>query len=82
MLTCADHFAAHTYIKSLCGTSKTNTVLYVDFISIKLEKNKGLRNLTFIKLIMTEWLTLVFFFPCAQVCWYLVMEDYKMLSPC
>ena len=26
-LTCANHFPVHTYIKSLCCTPKTNTVL-------------------------------------------------------
>lgn len=51
------------YIKSLCCIPKTHTVLYANCILIKLEKKKGLRNLTFIKLV-TVWLTLVVFFPC------------------
>lgn len=31
---CGDHFTVHTYIK-LCCTSKTNTMFYVNYISIK-----------------------------------------------
>lgn len=34
VLTNCDHFTVHTYTKSSCGTSKTNTMLYVNFVSI------------------------------------------------
>ena len=33
-----DHFTKYTYIESLGCTLKTNIVLYVNYISIKLEK--------------------------------------------
>ena len=33
-----DHFTIYTYIESLGCIPKTNTVLYVNYISIKLEK--------------------------------------------
>lgn len=32
---CGNNFAAYTYIRSLCCTPKTNTVLDVNYISIK-----------------------------------------------
>ena len=35
---CGGHFAVYTYIESLCCTPKTNKMLYVSYISIKLEK--------------------------------------------
>ena len=41
---CSDHFTIYTYIKSLYCTPETNTVLYVNYISIQLgEKRKAVK---------------------------------------
>ena len=32
---CGDHFAIYSYVESLCCTSETNIMLYVNYISIK-----------------------------------------------
>ena len=37
---CGYHFAIYTYIKPLCCTSKTNTLLYANYILI-LEKESN-----------------------------------------
>lgn len=34
------HFTMYTYIKSLCCVPKTNTIVYVNYITIKLAKIK------------------------------------------
>ena len=39
-MTYCDHFTVYTYIKSLYCTSETNTMLYVNCNSIKVEKKK------------------------------------------
>ena len=41
-----DRFAVYTYIKSLCCTPETNTELYVNYISVNLEKNQVLKTKT------------------------------------
>lgn len=40
---CGHHFAAYTYIKSLCCTPKTNTVLDVNYIAIKKHQNSAVK---------------------------------------
>ena len=44
--SCGHHFAACTYIKSLCCTPKTNTVLDVNYIAIKKLRNSAVKRRT------------------------------------
>ena len=49
-----NHFTIYTYIKSSCCTTKTNTVLYVSYVSLKLVGGEGTYHLIVLQLSSSE----------------------------